>query len=68
MVLGEESFVALLTDEVSFALVGVHVFLQVVGLQEAFVALRALNPTLTVREEKRNKKIPDLSEKNQCER
>lgn len=45
MVFGEEGFVALLTDKVSAALVRVHVFLQVVGLQEEFVAFWALDPT-----------------------
>lgn len=58
MVLGEESFVALLTDEVSSALMRVHVLLQVVGFEEVFVALWALNPTLAVgkeNEDERNK-------------
>lgn len=48
MVFGEESFVAFLADKVSPALVRVHVFLQVVGLEEMFVALGALNPTFAV--------------------
>lgn len=43
MVFGEERFVALLADEVSAALVRVHVVLQVVGLQEVLVALRTLD-------------------------
>lgn len=47
MVFGEESFVAFLTDKVSSSLVRVHVFLQVVGLEEMFVALWALDPTFT---------------------
>lgn len=51
VVLGEESFVALLTDKVSAALMRVHVLLQVVGFEEVFVALWALNPTfICVRE------------------
>lgn len=37
---------AFLTDKVSPALVRVHVLLQVVGLEEMFVALRALDPPL----------------------
>lgn len=48
MVLREESFVALLADKVSLALVRVHVLLQVVGFQEVFVALCALNLPLAV--------------------
>lgn len=43
MVFGEESFAALFADKVSPALVGVHVLLQVVGLEKVFVALRALD-------------------------
>lgn len=52
MVFGEERFVALLTDEVSAALVGVHVLLQVVGFEEVFVALGALDLPFTVRTRK----------------
>lgn len=48
MVFGEERFVALLAHKVSAALVRVHVLLQVVGLEEVFVALWALNPPLAV--------------------
>lgn len=48
VVFGEESFVAFLTDKVSSALVRVHVLLQVVGLEEVFVTLRALYAALTV--------------------
>lgn len=48
MVFGEESLVAFLTDKVSAALVRVHVFLQVVGLQEMLVALWALYPAFAV--------------------
>lgn len=48
MVFGEKSFVAFLADKVSPALVGVHVLLQVVGLEEMFVALWALYPPFTV--------------------
>lgn len=47
MVFGEESFVAFLADKVSSSLMRVHVFLQVVGLEEMFVALWALYPTFT---------------------
>lgn len=48
MVFGEESFVAFLADKVSAALMRVHVLLQVVGLEEVFVALWALYPALTL--------------------
>lgn len=48
MVLGEESFVAFLADKVPSSFVRVHVLLQMVCLDEMFVALRALNPTLSV--------------------
>ena len=41
MVLGEEGLVTLLTDVVPPALVRVHVFLQVVGVQEVFEIGRA---------------------------
>lgn len=51
MVFGEKSFVAFLADKVSPALVRVHVLLQVVGLEEVFVALWALYPAfMCVRE------------------
>ena len=46
MVLGEEGLVTLLTDVVPPALVRVHVFLQVVGVQEVFVTLRTLDLAL----------------------
>ena len=48
MVFGEKSFVAFLADKVSASLMRVHVFLQVVGLEEGFVALWALYPSFTV--------------------
>lgn len=48
MVFGEKRFMAFLADKVSAALVRVHVLLQVVSLQEVFVALWALYSTLTV--------------------
>lgn len=54
VVFGEESFVAFLADKVSSALVRVHVLLQVVGLEEMFVALWALNPALAVAEKGEN--------------
>lgn len=47
MIFGEKRFVAFLADKVSAALVRVHVLLQVVGLEEVFVALRALYSTFT---------------------
>lgn len=47
MVFGEKGFVAFLADKVSSSLVRVHVFLQVVGLEEMFVALWALYLTFT---------------------
>lgn len=51
MVFGEESFMALLAHKVSPSLMGIHVLLQVVGLEEMFVALWALYPALmSVRE------------------
>lgn len=48
MVFGEESFVAFLADKVSSALMRVHVLLQVVGLEEVFVAFWALYSPFTV--------------------
>lgn len=53
MVFGEKRFVALLADKVSAALVRVHVLLQVVGLEEVFVALRTLYPPFTEEREER---------------
>lgn len=47
MVFSEERFVAFFTNKVSAALMRVHVLLQVVGLKEMFVALRALNAPFT---------------------
>lgn len=51
MVLGQESFVAFLADKVSPALVRVHVLLQVVGFEEVFIALGALDPPLAIEKE-----------------
>lgn len=48
MVFGEESLVAFLADKVSSALMRVHVLLQVVRLEEMFVALWALYSAFTV--------------------
>lgn len=62
MVFGEERFVALLTDEVSAALVGVHVLLQVVGFEEVFVALGALDLPFTVRTRKQREVIVGMTE------
>lgn len=51
VVFGEKRFVAFLADKVSAALVRVHVLLQVVGLEEVFVALWTLYPAFTEKQE-----------------
>lgn len=51
MIFGEKGFVAFLTNKVSAALVRVHVLLQVVGLEEVFVALWTLYSPLTIKQE-----------------
>lgn len=56
VVFGEESFVAFLADKVSSALVRVHVLLQVVGLEEMFIALWALYSAFTVVGKGKNRK------------
>lgn len=51
VVFGEKRFVAFRADKVSAALVRVHVLLQVVGLEEVFVALWTLYPAFTEKQE-----------------
>lgn len=53
MIFGEKRFVAFLADKVSAALVRVHVLLQVVGLEEVFVALWTLYSPFTTKQEDR---------------
>lgn len=51
VIFGEKCFVAFLADKVSAALVRVHVLLQVVGLEEVFVALWTLYSSFTEKRE-----------------
>lgn len=51
VVFGEKRFLAFRADKVSAALVRVHVLLQVVGLEEVFVALWTLYPAFTEKRE-----------------
>lgn len=53
MILGEKRLVAFFADKVPAALVRVHVLLQVVGLEEVFVALRTLYSPFTIKREHR---------------
>lgn len=55
VVFGEESLVAFLADKVSSAFMRVHVLLQVVRLEEMFVALWALYSAFTVVGKGKNK-------------